>query len=66
MEPPPNGKWTAFFVDLQYENDETEFGKGLGWPFNSQHFEFTTAVSVVPNTYPYQDCYQETCQGKLV
>ena len=22
MEPPPNGKWTAFFVDLMYESDQ--------------------------------------------
>ena len=64
MEPPPNGKWTAFFVDLEYENMESS--KRLGWPINLGHFEFTTSVSVVPNTYPYPECYGDSCFGKLV
>jgi PhoPQ-activated pathogenicity-related protein len=30
------------------------------------HLEFTTQVSIVPNTFPYADCHEETCYGKLV
>ena len=65
---PTNGKWTAFFVDLQYEKQEEESeGRGsLGWPYNNQHFEFTTTVSIIPNTYPYPECYGDSCFGKLV
>ena len=65
---PTDGKWTAFFVDLQYEKqEEASEGRGsLGWPYNNQHFEFTTAVSIIPNTYPYPECYGDSCFGKLV
>jgi len=65
---PTDGKWTAFFVDLQYEKqEEASEGRGsLGWPYNNQHFEFTTTVSIIPNTYPYPECYGDSCFGKLV
>jgi len=66
MEPPPDGKWIAFFVDLQYKKSDEQLPKGLGWPFNNQHFEFTTSVSIVPNTYPYPECHAASCFGQLV
>lgn len=30
------------------------------------HLEFTTQVSVWPNSFPYGDCYMDTCRGYLL
>jgi len=30
------------------------------------YFEFTTEVSILPNTFPYSDCYAESCGKRLV
>lgn len=30
------------------------------------YFEFTTEVSILPNTFPYPDCYGESCGKRLV
>eukprot|EP01034_Spumella_vulgaris_P040806 gene40806-50496_t len=31
-----------------------------------RYFEFTTEVSVWPDTFPYTDCTGETCSGRTV
>jgi len=28
--------------------------------------EFTTETKIVPDTFPFQDCYMDTCKGTLV
>lgn len=42
----------------------------LGWPVDLDHYEFTTGVSIVPDTFPFPDCKGETgpfnCTGVLV
>jgi len=39
----------------------------LGWPIDfPEKFEFTTLVSIVPDTFPYPDCHGESCTKKLV
>ncbi len=47
IETPPKG-WTAFFVELSYKN-------GGAFPLKA-----TTAVRVLPETYPFQDINPET------
>lgn len=73
-DPPSNGRWTAFFVDVQYEPDTNATTttaetarRRLEWPFLPKgDFEFTSEVSIVPNTFPYADCEKESCTGVLV
>jgi PhoPQ-activated pathogenicity-related protein len=43
-------KWTAFFMEFQYEN-------GL---------ILTTEACITPNIFPFADCSGKQCQGKLV
>ena len=68
--------WTAFFVDIEFGIPKKSMeGKGvveskLGvgtWPIDlPAHLEFTSEVSIVPNTFPFPDCKGEDCQGHLV
>lgn len=38
-----------------------------GWPLNwPMHLEFTSLVSILPNTSPFEDCHGHECKGKLV
>mmetsp|Transcript_35304 Transcript_35304/g.51885 ORF Transcript_35304/g.51885 Transcript_35304/m.51885 type:complete len:573 (-) Transcript_35304:53-1771(-) len=79
---PADGKWTAFMVDVQYKRNAADtriahqYVKApdaqnpLGWPIDLDHYEFTTGVSIVPDTFPFPDCKGETgpynCTGVLV
>jgi len=63
---PPSDGWTAFFVDVTWEYHANS-SEGLGWPILPfGDFEFTSQVSVVPNTFPFPDCHGLDCQGKLL
>jgi len=65
MPAPTGGQWTAFFVDLQFEGPEPS--QQHGWPLGHDGtFEFTTAVSIVPDTFPVDECQNEECLGTLV
>jgi PhoPQ-activated pathogenicity-related protein len=80
MAPPGDGKWGAFFVHFEFEGpDEEEAGKvgageppprlqrRLDWPISVDgHYQMTTSVSVVPQTFPFADCHGEGCLGSLV
>jgi len=68
-QPPPDGKWTAFFVDLKFDGPKPGHGPiaGHGWPFGRDGtFQFTTTVSVIPNTFPFDDCQGQDCLGELL
>ena len=68
-DPPSLGRWTAFFVDLQYDSNPTRntTGKSKGWPVGEENvYVFTTEVSIVPRTFPFPQCFAEECFGKLV
>ena len=56
---PEDGRFLAFYVTMHYEN--TSQSKTLGGSF-----EFTTGVSVVPDTFPFEDCSGVGCLGSLV
>ena len=68
--PPADGRWVAFFIDVTWEQTTAAAGQGplsSGWPvLPSGVLEWTSQVSVVPNTYPFDDCHGSGCQGKLV
>ena len=67
MDPPTDGRWTAFFVNLQFEETQPRMkSKGL-WPFGDVGtFDFTTSVSIVPATFPFPDCHGDQCLGTIL
>jgi len=62
---PANGTWAAFFLDVTYKK-ATDDGLGGFIPTNNFVHEFTTEVSILPDVFPFDDCYLETCHGTLV
>ncbi len=55
------------FFTKGYKNDESKIDPEPRWPVTPPGvLEFTSRGSVVPNTYPYEDCTQEGCAGELV
>ena len=64
QDPPSDGRWRAFFVDLQFDTPEES---SYGWPTGEDGIlEFTTSISVVPDTFPFTDCEGDECLGDLV
>ncbi len=53
-DPPANGAWTAFFVELQYPG------------FHNTTFHTTSEVSIVPFTYPFPPCHGAGCNLTIV
>eukprot|EP00505_MAST-04D_sp_SCG-Rhode-Island_P004153 Stramenopile-MAST_4_protein_4153 len=82
MPPPSDGRWTAFFINAEFEGPKRSLNsenivlpgdrvslkrRRLGWPIGVDgQFDFTTAVSIVPNSYPFPDCHGKNCRGHLV
>jgi len=74
QDPPSDGRWTAFFVDLQFDGPKPNSSPSFrplkdvqGWPIGHDGtYEFTTEVSIVPDTFPYEDCYAESCYSHLL
>ena len=57
-------KMEAFFVDLQFDGTTQ---RGLGWPAGQDGIlEFTTSISIVPVTFPFDACEGAECLGDLV
>jgi len=69
MDTPTDGTYGAFMIDVKFKN---EFKLGSNWhpgfiPKDKYGvLEFTTEVSIVPDTFPYPDCHYEGCTGVLV
>jgi len=62
--PPVDGRWMAFFVDLQFDGSSQ---RSSGWPTGEDGIlEFTTSISIVPDTFPFSDCTGDECYGDLV
>jgi len=66
VDAPSDGRYVASFIDVKYNNQiksltTTDIPKDL-----PRRLEFTTQVSVFPNTYPYADCEGEGCAGTLL
>jgi len=73
---PTTGQWSAFFVDLQFEGPPPHYGQppsdpdtshDSSWPWGHDGtFQFSTAISIVPDTFPVDDCQGAECLGTLV
>jgi hypothetical protein len=74
VEAPEDGRYVAYFIDIKYEkNPAVTTLAGLEphyhgvMPLDAPgQLDFTTEVSVWPNTFPYADCVNEECDGDLV
>jgi hypothetical protein len=72
---PTDGTYVAFLVDVTYDKDPIT---GEGYANPKDYFpdfiprdapgklEFTTEVSIVPDTFPFEDCSGVGCYGVLV
>jgi len=72
---PTDGTFVAFMVDVTYDKDPIT---GEGYANPKDYFpdfiprdapgklEFTTEVSIVPDTFPFEDCSGVGCYGVLV
>jgi PhoPQ-activated pathogenicity-related protein len=71
---PAEGKWTAFFIDIKYKKPASGEIVSLPTPEVNGLFpkdlagrlEFTTEVSIFPDTFPYPDCSGSGCKTLLV
>ena len=52
--PIPLSGWQGFFFQLSFP--------GL----DGTVLQVSTEVNIIPETYPFPDCYRESCQGTLV
>ena len=57
FDAPADGRYVAFMIDISYGiPSDTEHGKGFVPRDLAGRMEFTTEVSVWPNTFPYAGC----------
>jgi carboxylesterase type B/PhoPQ-activated pathogenicity-related protein len=63
VDAPDDGRWVAFFIDIVYANNEVDalipkidILPGFIPRDLIQRLQFTTEVSVWPNTFPYSGC----------
>jgi len=80
LDQPTDGRYMAFFIDIKYrrnlqdvydpqaEQEELERTKTHGFFPHDLAFrlEFTTEVSILPDTFPYPDCVDSGCTGHLL
>lgn len=71
IEPPTDGRWVSYFIDIKYKKnlkvpDTGVTEKGFFPHDLAGRMEFTTEVSVFPNTFPYPDCQGSGCDGRLL
>ena len=67
----PSGAWTGFFIDFTFEQPSASASAspaGLGtWPLLQPGcLDFTTEVSIWPDTFPFEECHGSGCQGTLL
>ena len=74
---PEDGRWIAFMIDVKYE-EQPDMGTFTPWFDKSHHgnkkipvdkpgrLEFTTQVSVWPQTFPFADCTGTACGSTMV
>ncbi len=58
VPPPGDGRYVAFFIDISYGKPKSDKDKDGGFfPKDlAMRLQFTTEVSVMPNTFPYEGC----------
>ena len=64
-EPKKEGHWVGYFVEVVFEGDTEAPTHGPHILFKNEYV-MTTPGWVHPDTYPFDDCYLDTCTNKLV
>lgn len=54
LDAPEDGSWIGFMIQMVFPG------------YGGSNFRVSTCTSIVPQTFPYPDCYLESCQGPLV
>lgn len=63
----PSGAWTGFFIDFTFDKPSAFGGKLGTWPVNKPGcLDFTTEVSIWPDTFPFEECFGVDCYGSLL
>lgn len=74
-EEPGDGRWVAYFIDIKYKEygQTTTLHDAPAWEACTHlpcdkpgRLEFTSQVSIWPNTFPYEACTGEGCAGYLL
>lgn len=73
---PGDGRWVAYFIDVKYKEHadvSTSNQAPPSWEACTRlpcdkpgRLEFTSQVSIWPNTFPYEACTGEGCAGVLL
>jgi len=79
MDAPTDGRYVSFMIDIKYvevEGITNKFGNLIEkfTKVGNNHLpvdkpgrlEFTTEVSILPNTFPFEDCTGQGCTGHIV
>ena len=81
VDPPGDGRYVAFMIEVTYQRPKKLEGLTIDLPpvknvargklppiprDLSGRLMFTSEVSILPNTFPYADCFGETCGNNLV
>lgn len=67
FDAPTDGTYIAYFIDVKYVETPKMLAACERLPCDKPgRLEFTSEVSIWPNTFPYEDCYAESCTGSLV
>mmetsp|Transcript_8284 Transcript_8284/g.12359 ORF Transcript_8284/g.12359 Transcript_8284/m.12359 type:complete len:247 (+) Transcript_8284:44-784(+) len=69
MDAPEDGRWVAYFIDIKYKaprRDDLYVGKDILPKDKYGRLEFTSEVSIFPNTFPYEECTGQGCAGSVV
>lgn len=54
VEKDPDGKWTAFFLRAEFTGD------------NDWDYIITSEAHIVPDVFPFPECFGEGCKGELL
>lgn len=54
LDPPTDGGWVGFMIQMIFPG------------YGGSNFRVSTATSILPLTFPYPDCYAESCIGTTV
>jgi hypothetical protein len=65
MDAPEDGRYVAYLIDVKYDVRPPVDVQGIPLDLPGR-LEFTTEVSIFPNTYPYEDCTGSGCRGTLL
>ena len=78
MDVPTDGRYVAFMIDVKYKEvegisynfgdliEKTKLGNHKLPVDKPGRLEFTSEVSILPNTFPYEDCTGTGCSGHVV